>query len=93
MESETNDNINFLNQYSEIVAKIENKETLDQFLHILTQKFAKLNLKSINSLILNSLCNNICAKILIMSLGQTIDQHIHDFVIFMRDNQIMPPVY
>ncbi len=72
MEGNTNDNINFLNQYSEIVAKIDDEPTLTQVLQILTAKLSKLNLRTINALILNSLCNNICAKILIMSISRPI---------------------
>lgn len=93
MENIESSDIGQLRKYSDVIHKIGDRSTMDHYLRLLTQTLINLNINSINPLVLASLCNNVCAKILIESLSTPITQQACDFITFMRDSNLLPPVY
>jgi hypothetical protein len=87
------DKMHLVNEFSEIIAGIHSEEALNEIIMIFIAKLKKQTLKEIHPMILNSLCNNICAKVLIIMFDKDISKQVNEFVEYMNDQMIMPAIY
>ena len=93
MERESSNNINLINQYSEIVSQAVDEEKLNELTTVLLEKLKKVTLKEVHPLVINSLCNNVCARILTEFNGREISKQANELVEYMNEQSILPPVY
>lgn len=93
MEKDLNNDINQINKYADLISHVINEQALLDMLDEIRSKIPRLSIGDIHPLIINSLCNNICAKILTFSLKKEISQKCAEFINFMAQNLILPPVY
>lgn len=93
MERCVNQDVILLTHFSEIISKVESEDVFSQIVNFLGSKLKKVNLKDIHPLILNSLINNICAKILLLNQSTPISPLIFEFIDFLLIMKIIPPVY
>lgn len=82
-----------LNHYSTILSGIILESELSKLILIFLEKMRKIEVKEINPLIINSICNNICAKIFLLTSPILVDQPVFEIIEFMLDQKILPPVY
>ena len=85
--------INLLNQYSEIVSLAPDEAKLNELSAVLLEKLKKVTLKEVHPLVVNALCNNICAKILTEFGEREISRQANELVEYMNEQSILPPVY
>jgi len=93
MEKILNQENGFLNQFADAIAKMSLESNLDFLATSLLPRFRKANLAEVHPLVLSSLVNTVCAKILVHSITQPLSQAAIDFIDFAEDNQLLPPVY
>lgn len=93
MEKDLNSDINQINKYSDLVSQVTTEQALLELLDEINRKLPQLSVSEIHPLIINSLCNNICAKILTLSLNKEMNPKCTEFINFMAQKLILPPVY
>lgn len=93
MEKNLTQDISLLQQFSEMLARIDSENALDFLLNFFSSKLRKVALKDIHPLILNALANNVCAKVLILNPNSLFSQTTNDFIEFLNEQQLLPPVY
>lgn len=87
------EDILILNHYSNILSNIQKETDLNKLINVFLEKMSKTEIKDINPLIISALCNNICAKIFLMTNSRAIDEPISNLLEFMFEQDIMPAVY
>ncbi len=86
---------NSLKEVSISIASIKTKEDFEKFTNRLMKKFKRVNLKNINSLLLNSICNQMVAKLcfFIKDVNFSYSKIIVNFVEFFVENTGICPEY
>lgn len=93
MEKHLTQENGFLNQFADGLAKLGPDATLEFLVRSLLPRLRKANLAEVHPLVLNSIVNNVCAKILIATLSQPLSPAALDFLEFASGAQLLSPVF
>lgn len=83
----------FLQQFAEGLARMGPEATLDFLAGTLLPRLRKANFVEVHPLVLASLINTVCAKILINTLSLPMNPVAVEFIEFAAEQQLLSPVY
>jgi len=87
------DKMEVLNEFSHTMAQISNEDELSEIASSFVAKMRKQNLKEIHPMVLNALCNNLCAKVLTITYESQITKSVNELIEFLNENSIMPSIF
>ena len=87
------DKMEVLNEFSQTMAHLSSQEDLAEIAVSFVAKMRKQNLREIHPMVLNALCNNLCAKVLTITYESRITKEVNELIDFMNENAIMPSIF
>ncbi len=87
------DKMDILMEFSQTMALISNEDELAEIASSFVDKMRKQNLKDIHPMILNALCNNLCAKVLTILHDGQVSKPVNELIEFLNENVIMPSIF
>lgn len=93
MEKQLSQESGFLNQFSEGLCRMSPDALPDFLTAVLLPRLRKANLNEVHPLVLHSLLDSVCAKLLIASISAPLTASAIDFIDFADENLLLTPVY
>ena len=82
-----------LTKVSEALARVNNREQLNNLCKILRQKLQTMSIDQFDSLVIMTICNSILSKVLITIKDDSLPVPIAELVEVIMEKDLMPPVF